>query len=220
MNGAVGSDGHVFDSTADSVYINGSFANGGGYPQYFYTWAGGVTPVAAPPGYQMVEIGSSGIYTNTILEPAGNPVVLAYQYGMDVGSVNDGPLEDEAGAGTNHVRVLRSTGFNPYVMPTDTFNTNQPYVEPFFSAGNIYGLGSLAGGDLTVGPVSAGKVPVSWLGRPGAHLQSATSLTGVWTDYPNTDGTNWTAGSSTTNGFMSVTNWPSSGNTFFRLVKP
>jgi len=220
MNGAVGSDGHVFDPSSDSVYINGSFANGGGYPQFFYTWAGGSPPVAAPPGYQMVEIGSSLIYTNTIIEPAGNPVALAYQYGIDEGNVNDGPIEDEAGAGTNHVRVLRSTGFNPYVMPTDTFNTNQPYVEPLLSAGNIYGLGSLAGGNLTVGAAAAGKVPVSWLGRPGAHLQVSGSLTGVWQDLLATDGTNWNSGYFSTNGFVSQTNWPASGNTFFRLVKP
>jgi hypothetical protein len=220
MNGAVGTDAHVFNPSSDSVYINGSFAYGGGYPQYFYTWAGGVTPVAAPPGYQMVEVGSTTIYTNTILVPAGTPVALIYQYGMDVGDLNGGPLEDEAVAGANHTRVVRATGFNPYVMPTDAF-TNQPYVEPFFSAGNIFGLGSLAGGNLMVGPATAGKIPVSWLGRPGAHLQSKTNLvSGLWTDYPNTDGTNWTAGSSTTNGFMSTTNWPSNGNTFFRLVKP
>jgi hypothetical protein len=96
----------------------------------------------------------------------------------------------------------------------DTF-TNQPYVEPFFSSVNT------AGANLTVGPAVAGKVPVMWLGRPGAHLQSKGSLSsGVWLDIPATDGTNWTAGSSTTNGFMSLTNWPSSGSTFFRLIKP
>jgi hypothetical protein len=228
MAGAVGNDGHGFVAGTDNVYINGMFAGAtpsepsptAGTSQLWYPWAGGVTPVGAPPGYQMVEVGSSLIYTNTILMPAGTPVALSYQYGMDPGGINGGPLEDEAPTNSVHYRVVRSIGFNPYVMPTDTFNTNQPYVEPFFSTGNIGANGNLAGGDLTVGPVSAGKVPVSWLGRPGAHLQSATSLTGVWTDYPNTDGTNWTAGSSTTNGFMSVTNWPSSGNTFFRLVKP
>ncbi len=206
MNGAVGTDSHVFNPSVDTVYINGQFAN-------WYAWASGVNPASAPPGYQMVEVGTSTIYTNTLLIPAGTPVAFDYKYGMDADAVNGGPADDEAASGVNHYRVVRSTGFNPYVMPTDTF-TNQPYVEPFFSSVNT------SGGNLTVGSAVAGKVPVTWLGRPGAHLQSATSLTGSWTDYPNTDGTNWTAGSSTTNGFMSTTNWPSNGNTFFRLVKP
>jgi hypothetical protein len=205
-------EGHQFNPSSDSLYVNGQFANYGGVLGTWYPWAGGVTPVGAPPGFQMVEQGLSSIYTNTITIPAGTPVKFVYLYGMDPSSQNGGPLVDENTNGVNHNRVLRSIGFNPYVLPMDTFGDQ--YNEPLFSSANT------AGGDLTVGPVSAGKVPVSWLGRPGAHLQSATSLTGVWTDYPNTDGTNWTAGSSTTNGFMSVTNWPSSGNTFFRLVKP
>ena len=31
----------------------------------------------------MIEQGSSGIYTNTIIIPKGTPVALSYQYGMD-----------------------------------------------------------------------------------------------------------------------------------------
>jgi hypothetical protein len=225
MNGAVGTDAHVFNPSADGVYINGSFAGAtpsepnGGTPQEWYPWSG-ASPVAAPPGYQMVEVGTSTIYTNTIVLPVGTPVALSYQYGMDPSSFSLGPSEDEAAVQTVHYRAVRSTGFNPYVMPVDIF-TNQPYVEPFFSTGNIGANGNLAGGDLTVGTPVAGKVPVSWLGRPGAHLQSKASLvSGVWQDAFATDGTNWTAGVSSTNGFVSVTNWPSGGNTFFRLVKP
>ncbi|MGH7980453.1 MAG: hypothetical protein ACREE6_13840, partial [Limisphaerales bacterium] len=169
-------------------------------------------PVAAPPGFQMVEEGLTTIYTNTIVIPAGTPVKFAYLYGMDPNSFNGGPLVDENTNGINHNRVLRSTAFNPYVMPTDTFGAQ--YSEPLFNSS------ATGDGQLTVGAPVGGEVPVSWLGRPGAHLQSAASLTGPWTDYPNTDGTNWTAGSSTTNGFMSLTNWPAGGNTFFRLVKP
>jgi hypothetical protein len=226
MNGAVGTDAHVFNPSSDGVYINGSFAGAtpsdpnGGTPQEWYAWSGGVNPVLAPPGYQMIEVGASTIYTNTIVLPAGTPVALSYQYGIDPLEANGGPLEDEAAVASVHYGVVRSTGFNPYVMPVDTF-TNQPYVEPFFSTGNIGANGNLAGGDLTVGTLVAGKVPVSWLGRPGAHLQSKANLvSGTWQDVFATDGTNWTAGVSSTNGFVSVTNWPSSGNTFFRLVKP
>ncbi len=151
--------------------------------------------------------------------PAGTPVALSYQYGIDPSGENGGPLDDEAAQSAVHYRVVRSTKLNPYTLPTDTF-TNQPYVEPFFSTGNIGANGSLAGGNLSIGAPVAGKTPVSWLGRPGAHLQSAASLTGPWTDYPNTDGTNWTSGVNTTNGLLSVTNWPSAGNKYFRLVKP
>jgi len=64
-------------------------------------------------------------------------------------------------------------------------------------------------------------VPVTWLGRPGAHLQVNSSLTGgAWSDVAGTDGTNNVTGSFGTNGFVSQTNWPASGNGFFRLVKP
>jgi hypothetical protein len=222
MSGAVGTDAHVFVPGSDGVYINGMFAGATpSYPspaygtsQYWYPWS-----TAAPPGYQMIEVGSTTIYTNTIILPAGTPVALSYQYGMDPGGANGGPLDDEAAVDAVHYRGVRSTQFNPYVMATDTFSS-QPYVEPFFSTGNIGANGSLAGGNLTVGTPVAGKVPVTWLGRPGAHLQSANSLGGAWQNILATDGTNWTAGVSSTNGFVSVTNWPASGNTFFRLVKP
>lgn len=226
MNGAVGTDGHQF-TAGDAVYINGMFAGAtpsdpnpaAGVAQYWYPWSGGAEIQPAPPGYQMIQEGTSTVYTNTVVLPAGTPVALSYQYGMDPGSYYGGPLEDEATNLLVHYRAVRTTASGVYVMPTDTF-TNQPYVEPFFSTSNIGANGSLSGGDLTVGAPVAGNVPVSWLGRPGAHLQSAISLAGPWTDYWNTDGTNWTAGMNTTNGLLSVTNWPSAGNTFFRLVKP
>jgi hypothetical protein len=222
MSNAVATNGYLFSPGVDAVYINGMFANGGGtpYPQAWYPWAGGITPVSAPPGYQMIQEGSSSIYTNTIIIPAGTPVALSYQYGMDPGQANGGPLEDEAPSGANHFRVVRSTALSPYTMAVDTF-TNQPYVEPLFAPGNIYeNMGTLSGGNLSVGTPSGGKVPVTWLGRPGAHLQTASSLNGPWTDVQVTDGTNWTGGVNTANGLMSVTNWPASGHTFYRLVKP
>ncbi len=205
MNGAVGTDAHAFNPALDTVYINGAFAN-------WYAWAIGINPTPAPAGYQMVEQGLTTIYTNTIIMPAGTPVSVAYKYGMDANSLYSGPADDEGGFAQNHYRVVRNTAFNPYVMPTDTFGYQ--YNEPFFSSLNT------AGGHLTVGTQSGGNVPVSWLGRPGARLQTTTDLTsGVWQTIVATDGTNWTAGYSSTNGFVSVTNWPASGNTFFRLIK-
>ena len=226
MNGAVGNDGHAFVIGSDNVYINGMFAGATpsepsaqfGTSQFWYPWSSGLTPSSAPPGYQMIEQGSSGIYTNTIIIPRGTPVALSYQYGMDYVDAG-GPVENECASNLVHYAGVRSTQFNPYVLPVDTFSTN-PYVEPFFSTGNIGANGSLAGGNLTAGTPVAGKIPLSWLGRPGAHLQSASSISGPWQNLPATDGTNWTVGYSSTNGFVSGTNWPSSGNTFFRLVKP
>ena len=226
MYNAVGNDGHSFAVGTDNVYINGMFAGATpsqpsaqfGTSQYWYPWSSGLTPQSAPLGYQMIQQGSSGIYTNTIIIPRGTPVALSYQYGMDYVDAG-GPVENECASNLVHYAAVRSTKFNPYVMPVDTFSAN-PYVEPFFSTGNIAANGSLAGGNLTVGTPVAGKIPVSWLGRPGANLQSAGSVNGPWQNIPATDGTNWTVGSSSTNGFVSLTNWPSSGNTFFRLVKP
>jgi hypothetical protein len=225
MNGAVGSDGTVF-GPGDNLYINGSFFGGTTTPGFpypnYYAWSGGSPPVSAPYGaaYEMVQQGSSTIYTNTVLVPAGTPIALNYAYGIDPGAILGGPLQDEAPAATPHFRVLRSTGLSPYVMSTDTFTTNQPYQEPLFNNIAIQVAGNSAGGDLSIGKAVAGNVPVSWLGRPGAQLQTAASLAGPWTNHPETDGTNWTAGSSSVNGLVSQTNWPSAGTIFFRLVKP
>ncbi len=211
MNGAIGTDAHVFTS-GDGVYINGPFANYNNAIGSWYPFAGGVNPVSAPAGFQMIESAASGIYTNTIIIPKGTPVDFDYKYGMDPGSVNGGPVDDEAASGSNHNRVVRSTATGSYAMPVDTFGYQ--YQEPFFS------VSAKAGAQLTVGVSSGGIVPVKWLGRPGAYLQSATNLAGPWTDYSNTDGANWSSGVNTTNGLLSVTNWPSAGNRYFRLVRP
>jgi hypothetical protein len=223
MTGAVQTNGIAFNADSDDVYINGTFANGGSvyYPQTWYPWAGTVNPVGAPPGFQMIRVGSTKIYTNAIVIPAGMPVGLAYQYGVDPSGTYGGPVEGEAPSGANHYRVVRTTALGTYAFPTDTF-TNQPYAEPVFAPGNLYqASGTLSGGNLTTGTAVNGKVPVSWLGRPGAHLQVKSSLaSGAWLDIPATDGVTWTSGVNTTNGLMSVTNWPASGSAFFRLVKP
>jgi hypothetical protein len=203
-----GTDGHQFDPGAgDNVYINGQFIN-------WYAWESGTAPVNAPAGYQMIEEGLTTIYTNTIIVPAGTPVDYQYKYGMDPGGEYGGPLDDEAGFALNHVRVVRSTAFAVYINATDTFGYQ--YAEPYFTSG------STGGGNLSVGNPTGGTVPVTWLGRPGAHLQVNTDLTsGTWQDIVATDGTTWTAGYSSTNGFVSETNWPaSSSKGFFRLIIP
>jgi hypothetical protein len=202
-----GTEGHQFDPSAgDNVYINGQFAN-------WYDWESGSAPVPAPPEYQMIQQGSTTIYTNTIIIPAGTPVDYEYKYGMDPGALYGGPLDDEAGYAVNHVRVVRSTAFAVYTNATDTFGYQ--YSEPYFSSS------STGGGDLAIGAVSGGTVPVTWLGRPGAHLRVNSSLTGgSWQDLLATDGATWTTGYSSTNGFVSQTNYPASGGAFFRLVIP
>ena len=205
MTGAVGTDSHSFDPNSDGLYVNGIFAN-------WYAWAGGINPASAPPGYQLFQQGSSMIFTNTVSFPAGTPVYFEYKYGMDPFNTYGGPNDDEAGFAQNHKRAVRITKTGAYTLPADKFGTQ--YQEPFFAAGNA------GGANLRIGARSGATVPVSWLGRPGAHLQVNTSLGGSWTDLTETDGTNWVSGVTSTNGFVSVTNWPATGNAFFRLVKP
>jgi len=206
MNGAVGTDGHTYGE-GDTVWINGDFVP-------WYPWYNPESPLAGPAQYQMTETGpGSGIFTNTLVLPRSTTVAFAYKYGMGIATNGDlGPRDDEAPDGQNHYRVVRSTATGSYTMPQDTFG-NQ-YQEPFFNSS------ARNGAQLAVGVPTAGRVPVTWLGRPGAHLQAATSLIGPWTDHFETDGTNWSAGYSSTNGLVSQTNWPTAGDAFFRLVKP
>lgn len=106
-------------------------------------------------------------------------------------AVND--ADNEAGFAQNHFRYIRSTT-GTEVLPMDTFGVQ--YSEPKF-------------GNLAIGaPVNA-RFPITWLGYPGVLLQDTTNLTStVWSNNPDTTGQN-------------STNWPvSSGNHFFRLVKP
>ena len=201
-----GSNAVPFNPNTDNVYLNGSI-NGGWFP-----WES-AQPVTYPVGYQMIRAAPSYIYTNTIIiNPSAADIV--YKYGTDPGGFSGGPNDNEAAQNQNHARVLRTLTASPYQMPLDTFGAQ--YNEPYFSAGN----GGAA--QLSVGSASGGTVPVSWLGRPGAHLQTKSSLTsGSWVDLWATDGTNWNAGHYGVNGLVSVTNFPTSGgNTFFRVVKP
>jgi len=97
-------------------------------------------------------------------------------------------------------------------MPQDKFGYQ--YSEPFFS------LVGTTNGELSIGALAGGKTPISWLGRPGARLQTTTNiLSGSWQTIAATDGTNWTVGYNSTNGFVSTTNWPAANSTFFRLIK-
>ena len=113
----------------------------------------------------------------------------------------------------NRCKAIRATAIQPYALPVDKFG-NQ-YGEPFFDAS------SPGDARLAIGQPVSGKVPVTWLGSPGTHLQVKTNLvSGTWQDLAATDGTNWTSGFGSTNGFVSQTNWPASSRAFFRVVKP
>jgi len=127
----------------------------------------------------------SELYSIDITLPKGSPVMQTYKYGINA-------VDDEAPVGNNHVRYVRSTG--TYVMPLDKFGSM--VVEQSF-------------GNLTISHSTAGHVLVSWLGRPGVHLQTSSTLAqGSWVDHLETDG-------------MSSTNWPTSSTPlYFRLVNP
>jgi hypothetical protein len=207
MNGAVGTDSHVFNAGAgDVVFINGDFAG-------WYPWYGGVNPADAPAQYQLFSSGG-GIYTNSFLLTKGTTLNRNYRYGLgfDNGSGVHGAVDDDTAGSANRTRVVRTTATGSYAMPVDKFGSahNEPYFNPL----------ARSDGQLQVGTPSGGALAVKWLGRPGVHLQSSDSLTRSWTDYWETDGTNWTTGMNSTNGFVSVTNWPSAGSQNFRLANP
>ena len=186
MTNAVGTDFHVFNPNTDSVYLNGLDVTNtplGAY--HFDPWTN--SPAGNPLGNFLMTNNpvGSGIYSITVAIPAGYPVNLSYQY-----SINGN--QDEA-SGTNHVRYIRSTGNS--VLPLDVF-------------GNMVQEQSF--GNLAVGPKSGGNVPITWLGRPGVHLQVKTNLTaGAWNGFlPGTDAQN-------------ATNYPvGAGASYFRLINP
>jgi hypothetical protein len=190
---------HAFDPVNDQIYINGNFLNGG--------WSGW-DPISLS-GTQMTNNPSLGslVYQYTAVVPQGSELILAYKYGIGYASdpATNSFYDDEAAVNVNHARYIRITSTGSYNLPTDTFGNM--YAEPSF-------------GQLAIAPGSAGKVSLSWLGRPGVQVQTTGSLAGgTWVNHPETDGNNWTAaGSQSANGFVSTTNWPATGgNLFFRL---
>ena len=147
------------------------------------TWGG--NPIQWGP-YKLVQDPSGDlVYTWMTTYPAGTPRGVTYKYGING---ND----DEGGFALNHVRYIRSTN-GIYNMPMDTFGTI--YQEPKV-------------GGLTIGPVSGGSVPVTWMPYPNVHLQSSTDLI------------NWQDVVPDTTGASSATLSAGSGSQFFRLVQP
>ncbi|MFO1475954.1 MAG: hypothetical protein U1F98_04800 [Verrucomicrobiota bacterium] len=163
MAGAVGTESYTFTPGTDKVFLNGQFSS-------WWAWGGsggGIQPNPipdSPAAYEMTRVGTSLIYTNIQVLPAGTAVALTYKYGIN-------GFDDEAGFGVNHVRYVRTLG--SYALPQDTFGTMT--VEPSF-------------GNLAAGAPSAGHVPITWLGRPGVKLQTTSNLPNGWADVVGTDG--------------------------------
>jgi len=198
MTNAVGTDTTVFDNaypSSDSIYING--LNGGNDPSW---WGWGANPFpTGPAAYQMTQIPNTTLFTITLPVNYGVYENLTYKY-----SING--VDNEAGFNDNHQRWIRS--LPNYTMPVDTFGSQGSSAQAELLAGN-----------LSAAPAAGNQVQLSWLGRRGVHLQTATSLaaSAVWTDQYLTDGTNLIVAP----GGMASTNYPiGPGNLFFRLVGP
>jgi len=184
--------GAPFDPSSDYVFVNGA-------------WLGWISWVPEDLiSYQLTNNTSyypanTMIYSGQYSVPLGTPIGMTYKYSID-------GYDDEAPSGNNHVRYIRSTPTGDYNFPVDTFG-NQ-YIEPAF-------------GELSVGPLSSGKVQLSWLGAPNVQVQTSSNLqSGSWVSQPQTSGAIWSAGTNSANGLVSQTNWPAgSGSTFFRLIK-
>jgi len=179
-------------STAFNPSTDNVFVNG--------AWLGwlGWDPISLA-AYQLTNnpVGSS-IYTLQVMFPKGSSLPITYKYGIN-------GTDNEAAANQNHERVIRSIATGAYSLATDTFGTQ--YDEPAF-------------GQLAVQKSAGGNVQLSWLGAPNVEVQTSSSVTsGPWVSLPQTSGVLWSAGVSSVNGLVSVTNMPASGSSYFRLIK-
>jgi len=176
---------------AQGVYING-----------IPTWQGW-DPISLA-NYQMTNVPGGNLYTITLDlpinsgNPGGEPSLITYKY-----SING--ADDEAPSNDNHQRYVRALG--SYTMPTDKFGGQgtSTLSEPSF-------------GNLAIARAAGNAVHVTWLGRPGVHLETTSSLSSPinWTQQYLTDGTNLTGPF----GNMSANLPNAGGNLFIRLIHP
>jgi hypothetical protein len=189
MTGAVGVDGHPFDPVLDRIFVNGDFADwfpphAGGKRQGWWPWNPLQVSTFSLSSYYLTNVPGTPVFTGVVALDRPRALVLTYRY-----SING--QDNEPTGGQNHIRFIRTTG--EYALPLDKFGA--PVQEPSF-------------GNLTATRSDPDHVLISWLGRPGVHLQSCSSANRPWQDYPETDG-------------LSATNWPTAdGERFFRLAKP
>jgi hypothetical protein len=174
---------------SDSVYVNS--------PEFTGSWLGW-DPISLG-SYQLVQVGSSTVYTNTLLIPLGAAVTATYKYGINA-------VDNEAAQGNNHGRVIRSLATGVYSFPTDTFG--QQYNEPAF-------------GQLALSSAPGGSATLSWLGSPSVLVQTSTNLAkGGWVSHPETSGAVWSTGVNSTNGWISTQSFRvANGGQFFRLIQ-
>lgn len=197
-NGTLDVFGNPFNPATDLIFVDGDFTS----PQW-QVMGNATDPTIDQdyPAYVMTNnpIGSS-TYTAQFTIPAGNPLQLTYKYGIyhnQPYQINTN-VDNEAGFALNHSRYIRAT--NTYNLPSDTFGAQRV---------SLANATEISFGNLTIGAPSAGKALVSWLGRPGVYLQSATNLASpTWSTIPYTNG-------------VSSNNWSTTGNpTYFRLYNP
>ena len=198
-NGTLDVNSYAYNPVGgDTLWINGDFLNNWNNS----TWPGPIS--SFPAAQQMIEVGSSSVYTNSFVVPKGNSIVLTYKYSID-------STDDENGFNTNHIREIRSYG-PTYAMPQDVWSwsvlqpgNGNPYPNPGIASTNIVEPDF---GYLAAGAPSGGNIPITWLGRPAVLLQNTSDLaSGIWNTIIATDGT------------QSI-NWPNAGgNQFFRLMK-
>jgi hypothetical protein len=183
--------------SSDQVYINGL---NGGANNAFWSWAQPPIP-GGPSAYQMTQISNTLLFTITLPINEGQNDLLVYKY-----SING--YDDEALSGANHERWIRS--LPDYTMPLDTYDSQG------ISTNSQIEIGF---GDLAITTTTNNQVQLSWLGRRGVEVQTATNLNtnAVWTSQPLTDGTNLIVGPGGTSG----TNYGiGTGNLFYRLIGP
>jgi hypothetical protein len=177
--------------SSDSIYINGL---NNGVNNSFWTWGG-----LGDPTFLMSQIANTMLFTITLPVSEGQNELLIYKY-----SING--LDDEAPSGANHERWIRS--LPNYTMPVDTYASQGTNTEVEIGFGN-----------LAIATGASNQFQISWLGRDGVHLQTATNIgpNTVWTSLDQTDGTNLIVAPGGTAG----TNYTiGAGNLFYRLVGP
>jgi hypothetical protein len=196
MTGAVDIFGNPFNSATDDVLINGYFTT-----PAWYSWT---DPLLGDLDYTEYLLNNnpvgSQLYTGTFTMPAGSPLEVIYKYGIvhNAGGPDNTNADNEAGVNLNHTRYIRTTG--TYNFPVDIFGMQQT---------NLPAATESSFGELVIGQPAGGQLPVTWLGRPGVHLQYKTNLLdSAWTDLNATDGT-------------SSNGWPQTiRSAYFRLVNP
>jgi hypothetical protein len=196
MSNAVDVFGYLFDPVNDNVVVNGDFLN----PTWPNFWTDALLGGFDYTANLLQNNAQNLLYTGTFTVPAGSSLEVQYKYGIIHGytGTSNTNADNEAGFGMNHTRYVRASG--SYNFPTDIFGIQRT---------NLAAATEPPFGNLAVGALAAGHVPITWLGLPSVSLQTATNLSNpVWQTQTGTAG-------------LSATNWPVTAPVqFFRLIQP